>query len=126
MIRVSGHRAAIATKRLWQTAILTAAGAIGVTSHAEAALYYWSDSEPGMSRPYSATQPRRPKGRHQVEKKTDAPKESAKPQGPVIISISIDQQKLRLYDANGLYAESPVSTGMRGHSTPMGVFSVIQ
>src|ERR1700722_16885458 len=124
MMRVSGHRAAIATKRLWQTAILTAAGAIGVTSHAEAALYYWSDSEPGVSRPDPAAQPRRPKAR---QKKTDAlQKESAKPQGPVIISISIDQQKLRLYDANGLYAESPVSTGMRGHPTPMGVFSVIQ
>src|SRR3984957_8888721 len=124
MMRVSGHRAAIATKRLWQTAILTAAGAIGVTSHAEAALYYWSDSEPGVSRPDPAAQPRRPKAR---QKKTDAlQKESAKPQGPVIISISIDQQRLRLYDANGLYAESPVSTGMRGHPTPMGVFSVIQ
>jgi lipoprotein-anchoring transpeptidase ErfK/SrfK len=127
MMRVRGHRAAIATKRLWQTAILTAAGAIGVTSHAEAALYYWSDSEPGVSRPEPAADPRRPKARHHAEKKTDAPqKESAKPQGPVIISISIDQQKLRLYDANGLYAESPVSTGMRGHPTPMGVFSVIQ
>jgi lipoprotein-anchoring transpeptidase ErfK/SrfK len=127
MTRVRGHRAAIATKRLWQTAILTAAGAIGVTSHAEAALYYWSDSEPGVSRPEPAADPRRPKARHHAEKKTDAPqKESAKPQGPVIISISIDQQKLRLYDANGLYAESPVSTGMRGHPTPMGVFSVIQ
>jgi len=124
MMRVSGHRAAIATKRLWQTAILTAAGAIGVTYHAEAALYYWSDSEPGVSRPDPAAQPRRPKAR---QKKTDAlQKESAKPQGPVIISISIDQQRLRLYDANGLYAESPVSTGMRGHPTPMGVFSVIQ
>ena len=127
MMRVSGHRAAIATKRLWQTAILTAAGAIGVTSHAQAALYYWSDSEPGVSRPDPAAQPRRPKARHQVEKKTQAlQKEPAKPQGPVIISISIDQQRLRLYDANGLYAESPVSTGMRGHATPMGVFSVIQ
>jgi lipoprotein-anchoring transpeptidase ErfK/SrfK len=124
MKRVSGHRAAIATKQLWQAAVLTAAGAVGVTSHAEAALYYWSDSEPGVSRPDPAAQPRRPKAR---QKKTDAlQKESAKPQGPVIISISIDQQKLRLYDANGLYAESPVSTGMRGHSTPMGVFSVIQ
>jgi lipoprotein-anchoring transpeptidase ErfK/SrfK len=127
MIRVSGPRAAIATKRLWQTAILTAAGAIGVTSHAQAALYYWSDSEPGVSRSDPAAQPRRPKARHQVEKKTEAlQKEPAKPQGPVIISISIDQQRLRLYDANGLYAESPVSTGMRGHPTPMGVFSVIQ
>jgi lipoprotein-anchoring transpeptidase ErfK/SrfK len=127
MMCVRGHRAAIANKRLWQTAILTAAGAIAVASHAEAALYYWSDSEPGVSRPDPAAETRRPKARHHVEKKTDASqRESAKPQGPVIISISIDQQKLRLYDANGLYAESPVSTGMRGHPTPMGVFSVIQ
>src|SRR4029078_6197823 len=44
----------------------------------------------------------------------------------VIISISIAEQKLHLYDANGLFAESPVSTGMQGHPTPMGVFSVIQ
>ena len=34
---------------------------------------------------------------------------SAKPQGPLIIAISIEQQRLRVYDANGLFAESPVS-----------------
>lgn len=56
----------------------------------------------------------------------DAPKESAKPVGPVIIAISIEKQHLKLYDQNGLFAETPVSTGMRGHSTPMGVFSIIQ
>ncbi len=32
---------------------------------------------------------------------------------------------MRIYDANGFFAETPVSTGMRGHPTPMGVFSVI-
>ena len=53
-------------------------------------------------------------------------KEAARPQGPLIISISIDKQNLKIYDANGLFAETPVSTGMRGHATPMGVFSVIQ
>ena len=53
-------------------------------------------------------------------------KPAAKPHGPLIIAISIDQQKVRIYDANGFFAESPVSTGMKGHSTPMGVFSVIQ
>ena len=46
--------------------------------------------------------------------------------GPLIIAVSIEQQKVRVYDSNGLFAESPVSTGMKGHSTPMGVFSVIQ
>ena len=51
---------------------------------------------------------------------------SAKPQGPLIIAISINQQKVRVYDANGIFAESPVSTGTKSHPTPMGVFSIIQ
>ncbi len=59
-------------------------------------------------------------------KLADAPKGTPKPQGPIVITISIENQHLKIYDANGLFAESPVSTGMRGHSTPMGVFSVIQ
>ncbi len=53
-------------------------------------------------------------------------REAVKPQGPLIIAISINKQNLRIYDANGFFAETPVSTGMRGHSTPMGVFSIIQ
>ena len=50
----------------------------------------------------------------------------AKPQGPLVIAISIERQTVRVFDANGLFAERPVSTGMSGHSTPMGVFSIIQ
>jgi hypothetical protein len=56
----------------------------------------------------------------------DVAKDARKPQGPLIIAISIEKQLLRIYDANGTFAETPISTGMRGHSTPMGVFSVIQ
>ncbi len=71
--------------------------------------------------------PRRQKPRrHQAKKIETAEKESAKPQGPLIIAISIDKQSIKIYDANGLFAETPVSTGMPGHPTPMGVFSVIQ
>src|SRR3979411_970087 len=126
MIRVGGYRISIATGRLWRTAVLTAAGAIGSASHAEAALYYWPDSDPGYYRPGPTVPPRRQKARHQA-KKIEAPeKGSAKPQGPLIIAISIEKQNLRIYDANGFYAETPISTGMRGHPTPMGVFSVIQ
>lgn len=70
--------------------------------------------------------PRRRAAKPSYPKMADAPKDIAKPRGPVIIAISIEKQHLKIYDANGLFAESPVSTGMRGHSTPMGVFSVIQ
>ena len=63
---------------------------------------------------------------HQGLKNESVAKESAKPQGPLIIAISIERQSLKIYDANGLFAETPISTGMRGHPTPMGVFSIIQ
>src|SRR6202022_2215475 len=127
MTRVRGHEASIATGRLWRMAVLAAAGAIGTASHAEAALYYWSDSDPGFSQPEPMLPQRRQKVRHRQGKKLEASvKESAKPQGPLIIAISIEKQSLKIYDANGFFAETPISTGMRGHPTPMGVFSVIQ
>ena len=109
--------------------ILTAAGAVAGASQAEAALYYWNDYDPSYYRPAQPLQPRRPKvRRNAVDKKTKAAEKEtgAKPQGPLIISISIDQQKIRVYDSNGLFAEDRVSTGMKGHPTPMGVFSIIQ
>ena len=143
-MRVNGHRASAAARRLdpfkgrspgraalfsnscWRIAVLTAAGAIGAASQAEAALYYYPDSEPGFSRPAPTIAPRRPKTRQSAKKIEPPAKESSKPQGPLILAISIQKQKLSIYDANGLFAETPISTGMPGHPTPMGVFSVIQ
>ena len=113
--------------RLWRIAVLTAAGALGSAARAEAALYYWSDSDPGYYRPAPIVPQRRQMLRHHQAKKTEVPeKQSAKPEGPLIIAISIDKQNLKIYDANGFFAEAPVSTGMKGHPTPTGVFSVIQ
>ncbi|MFO1111406.1 MAG: L,D-transpeptidase family protein [Bradyrhizobium sp.] len=124
---MNGHRISTAGVAI----VLTAAGAVAGASQAEAALYYWNDYDPSYYRPVQPLHPRRPKAkRNAVDKKTQAAeKESAagaKPQGPLIISISIEQQKIRVYDSNGLFAEGPVSTGTRSHPTPMGVFSVIQ
>ena len=124
---MSGHRVLGVSGRLWQVAVVTAAGTIGTASYAQAALHYWSDSDGGFSRPGPPVQPPRQGPRRHQAKKTDASeKEGSKPQGPLIISISIDRQRLRVYDANGFYAETPISTGMKGHPTPMGVFSIIQ
>jgi lipoprotein-anchoring transpeptidase ErfK/SrfK len=120
------------SKSLWQVAIVAAAGILGASSAAEAATsIFWSDSEPGIYRQVPVGPQRRHKARYRQDLKNgpkgvSAAKETAKPQGPLIIAISIERQSLKIYDANGLFAESPVSTGMRGHSTPMGVFSIIQ
>src|SRR5258705_2772721 len=125
MVRVGGH--GVGTGRLWRIALLTLAGATGAASEADAAVY-WSGYDPS----YYYFQPaptiqRRPRVRRYQAKKFEAPeKESTKPQGPLIIAISIEKQSLKIHDANGFFAETPISTGMRGHPTPMGVFSIIQ
>jgi lipoprotein-anchoring transpeptidase ErfK/SrfK len=107
---------------------LTAAATIGATPQANAALYYWPAFDPGYYRPAPSFPTHRQRTRRPSTGKTVAAEKEtgAKPRGPLIIAISIEQQKVRVYDANGFFAESPVSTGMKGHSTPMGVFSVIQ
>jgi len=119
----------IAGQKFWRVAAVAAAGAIGTMSRADAAYYYYyPDSDPTYYRPEPAT-PRRPLVRHQTKKDKDvvAAKETgAKPQGALIIAVSINKQQVKIYDANGFFAEAPVSTGMKGHPTPMGVFSVIQ
>jgi len=126
MVRVREYGASVATRRLWRVAVLAAAGAIGASSYAEAALY-WSDFDSGFSQPWPTVTQRRQKPRLRQAKKIAAPqKEAGKPQGPLIIAISIQKQNLKIYDAKGFFAETPISTGMPGHPTPMGVFSVIQ
>jgi hypothetical protein len=109
-------------------AALAAAGSLAVTgaAHAEG---FWSDDD--YHRYYDQPE-RTPPARlqrtyhHPSKKQIKPAKEAEKPQGPLIIEISINKQHLKIYDANGLFAETPVSTGMRGHTTPMGVFSIIQ
>ncbi len=48
------------------------------------------------------------------------------PKGPLLIVVSIGDQRVSLFGDGALVARSAVSTGTRGHPTPEGVFSVIQ
>ncbi|MBP1093245.1 L,D-transpeptidase family protein [Bradyrhizobium diazoefficiens] len=132
MNSVKGSGSSAKPARLWQVAILATAGAIGTASQADAAFYYWTDYSDGS---YASRQdrhlevPRQKPQKRGAAGKKDAVAEKevgTKPQGPLVIVVSIDRQKVTVYDTNGVFAESPVSTGMKGHSTPMGVFSVIQ
>src|SRR5215471_2731974 len=47
------------------------------------------------------------------------------PKGPFQIVISIADQRISLYENGTLIARSSVSTGVQGHPTPLGVFSVL-
>jgi hypothetical protein len=56
--------------------------------------------------------------------KENQPQET--PKGPLQIIISIADQRVSLYDNGILIVRSSVSTGVRRHPTPLGVFSVIE
>src|SRR4030081_1507238 len=47
------------------------------------------------------------------------------PKGPLQIIISVADQRVSLFDHGALVARASVSPGTLGHSTPLGVFSVI-
>ncbi|MCK1300104.1 MULTISPECIES: L,D-transpeptidase family protein [unclassified Bradyrhizobium] len=131
MNSVNGSGFSAKPARFWQVAILTAAGAIGTASQADAAFYYWtdySDGSYGRQERHPEVPRQKPQKRGAAGKKDLVAEKEAgtKPQGPLVIVVSIDRQKVTVYDTKGVFAESPVSTGMKGHSTPMGVFSVIQ
>jgi hypothetical protein len=45
---------------------------------------------------------------------------------PVMAVVSLRNQRITVYDANGWILRAPVSSGRKGRETPAGIFSVIQ
>ena len=45
---------------------------------------------------------------------------------PIMAIVSLHNQRITIYDANGWTLRAPVSSGQKGHETPAGIFSVIQ
>jgi hypothetical protein len=76
----------------------------------------WDDYEPFRQKRHRTN-----KG-YELEKK---PRSLEVVKGPLQIIISIADQKISVYDDGTLIARSSVSTGVQGHPTPVGVFSVI-
>lgn len=48
------------------------------------------------------------------------------PQGPVVIVVSLPEQRAHVYRNGVRIGVSTVSTGMRGHETPTGVFTILE
>ena len=46
--------------------------------------------------------------------------------GPLTLLVSLNQQRMFVYDANGLVTQTRVSTGRRGHETPKGIYSILE
>ena len=48
------------------------------------------------------------------------------PQGPLMVLVSVPEQTMHVYRNGVLIGRSTVSTGSKGHSTPGGVFSILE
>ena len=72
-----------------------------------------------------AAKPHRKPHRAGKRHKHEIARKEPPPEGPFEIVISIARQQLALYGQDGLIERAPISTGMPGHPTPMGVFSII-
>jgi L,D-transpeptidase catalytic domain len=45
---------------------------------------------------------------------------------PIMAIVSLSNQRITVYDADGWILRAPVSSGQKGRETPAGIFSVIQ
>jgi L,D-transpeptidase catalytic domain len=45
---------------------------------------------------------------------------------PILAVVSINQQRITVYDAHGRMLQSPISSGKPGYETPPGVFTVLE
>ncbi|MDX2288096.1 MAG: L,D-transpeptidase family protein [Hyphomicrobiaceae bacterium] len=46
--------------------------------------------------------------------------------GPLTLVVSLGQQRVTIYDRNGMVTSSPISSGAAGHRTPTGVYSILE
>jgi L,D-transpeptidase catalytic domain len=76
------------------------------------------DAPPPVAKAHRSTSHRQAK-RHGREAKQPLP------QGPFQIVVAIARQQVTLYGQNGPIARAAISTGVPGHPTPLGVFTVI-
>src|SRR5208337_1385322 len=61
-----------------------------------------------------------------VQRERNEKAEVKKPAGPMFAVVSLADQHVSFYDANGLWARSGVSTGVPGHPTPTGIFTILE
>ncbi|WP_018406503.1 L,D-transpeptidase family protein [Methylocystis rosea] len=126
--------------RLFSKVAVTAAATLGLarTPVLAQGYYFWGDREPlinAVPEPERITRPQRPAARKKISRPTsdksgaatslDAKPEAARLDRPLFVVASIADQQVSIYNHSGLVARSAISTGIAGHPTPKGIFTII-
>jgi lipoprotein-anchoring transpeptidase ErfK/SrfK len=126
--------------RLFSKVAVTAAATLGLarTPVLAQGFYFWGDREPlinAVPAPERVARPQRPAARKKISRPAsdnsgaapllDAKPEAARLDRPLFVVASIADQQVSIYNHSGLVARSAISTGIAGHPTPKGIFSII-
>ena len=60
------------------------------------------------------------------KKRPAAPTPPIEADGPLLLQVSLNDQRIYVYDRNGLVTQARVSSGRRGHETPVGIYSILE
>ncbi len=108
-----------------------AAGLLASPPAAAQSFGYWD--APGYYKPRKPKKAKRPPSAVTDEGSASSKKSrkeedvaERKAEGPLVINVSLNRQRLVVYDSNGPIASSPVSSGRVGYSTPAGVYTIVQ
>jgi lipoprotein-anchoring transpeptidase ErfK/SrfK len=107
-------------------------------SMAGASLLALASSAPALAQGYGfdplqerwvRRQPARPAEAVSARREASRPEDmlaSRDVQGPMMAVVSLNDQRITIYDAQGRLARAPVSSGTSGHETPVGLYTIIQ
>jgi hypothetical protein len=104
--------------------VCAAALATALTTMSLAAMSLVATSLPAAAAKDGSKDKHKPKHREAAHVPKDPFDSMSK--GPLQIIISINQQRLHLYSGGAHITDASIASGMPGHATPMGVFSVIE
>lgn len=65
-----------------------------------------------------------PSAEAQSKRSTAASLEEA--EGPLLLQVSINDQRIYVYDRNGMVTHTKISSGRKGHETPVGIYSILE
>ncbi len=113
--------------RMSTVAVLISAALVltAVPEPAQAQFYPWGSwGNPAPWKPRPRKLRRAPR---YVEPSDEKPAAALpKPNGPLVLVVSISKQTVTVYDDGKVIAKSPISSGMSGHPTPTGIFSILE
>ncbi len=119
--------AATGRHRISTLVLLTAGLLVAATpERAEAQFYQWGVWGNGGGWQQKPRRARRAAPRYVEPTEEKAATTLAKPSGPLVLVVSINNQTVTVYDDGKVIAKSPISSGMRGHDTPTGIFSILE